>query len=494
MIAKIKAQLLARYPLLWNTRIVFLLPALLAIHILFYIAGFFKSFSLGNLHESYYYRYEGVVMFSVLLTALLVVIWLLFYLRNNALKAGYPLKCFHLIKEFMLLMVVFFASSTFFFTYQQGVFDRSERETNGIDIVEEVNQANLAFHFIATDQADFRIYRSCDSIAAREKRRQERLDEYYRLRDAGLKAEGDMINNEPINEDLDSLPLSYLYYCTTHYSIGNEGELTPPNPMHARAHTWLLSGNRDSVINQLMQLKILLAKYDIDNNLDPITHASSIFSTENFKVDTIYGSTNTFYDQYQQEDIPQAFIHVSEFQETINRIEEVRMGFWNVATILSMLYYAFAMALLLMSFRMTSIRVWFAALIGSGIVALLVSLLVISSNQGDFVLYFIGCLYGLFFLGSVALIRTRNRKFFSGILFLWTLWMQLSILPMIWGKLEDYHRHGYYDNAYEATNPTYQWITSHWHEMLEFNLILTLLLLAFVFMPLAKKWQANPEE
>lgn len=495
MITKIQAYLISRYPLLWNTRIVFLLPIIFGIHVLFYLAGFFKHFNFGDLHDSRYYRYEGVVMFSVLLTALLIIIWLIFYLRNNPLKAGYPLKRFHLIKEFLLLMVVFFSSATFFFTYQQGVYNRSESETREINMEEEVDDANLAFHFIASEVSPFRIYHSCDSLAARDKRREKRLEEYRRLRDAGLDPDSDMINNEPIEESLDTLPLRYLYYCNTRYSLNRIFDAPSRMRQHDRAHGWLLAGNRDSVLYQLTLLKGLLEKYRIANNFDPESHVSRMFAADNFEVDTIYGTVKSRYDDYLQKDIPQAFVRDSDFQDVVDKIQEVRSGFWDWKTILFMFYYAFSMALLLMSFRITSIRVWFAALIGSGLVAILVSLVVVTSNQGELALYLTWLLYIVFLLGALVFIRNREHKFLSGVLFLWTLWLQLSMIPMIWAKLEDYYG-GIYDGipGNDETHPTYTWLNRHWQELLEFNLVFTFILLLVFFMPFAKKWQANPEE
>jgi len=304
-----------------------------------------------------------------------------------------------------------------------------------------------------------------------------------------------MINNEPINESLDTLPLSYLYYCSLRYSVTNKDEQVPATIQHDRAHRWLLSGHRDSVLYQLNLFKALLEKYRIANNLDPESHVSRMFAANNFEVDTIYGTTKSTYDDYLQKDIPQAYIRDADFQDSIDQISEVRRGFWDWEIILFMFYYAFSMALLLMSFRMTSIRVWFAALVGSGLVAILVSLVVVSSNQSELALYLIWLLYILFHLGAFVFIRSRLHKFLSGVLFLWTLWMQLSILPMIWGKLEDHYRE--INNMIpgnEVSNPTYTWLNRHWHELLEFNLVFTFILLLVFFMPLAKKWQANPEE
>lgn len=110
MFRKIQHQLLLRYPLLWNLRIVPLLAVGLLFNILFFTAGLiYGAIDFGPDNDSYYIDATPVIaiMLSIVLSALIIIIWLVFYLRNNAFKSFYPQGNTSLYKEWLLILLVF---------------------------------------------------------------------------------------------------------------------------------------------------------------------------------------------------------------------------------------------------------------------------------------------------------------------------------------------------------------------------------------------------
>ena len=114
MFKKINDILISKYPLLWNTKAVFVIPLAIIIHLLFYLAGFIYPISIDELWQYYHFKEDSVVMLSVLISALFIIIWLVFYLRNNPFKSFYTLGRGYMFKEFVLIFTVFFSSATFF--------------------------------------------------------------------------------------------------------------------------------------------------------------------------------------------------------------------------------------------------------------------------------------------------------------------------------------------------------------------------------------------
>lgn len=91
MLKKINQKLLSQYPLLWNTKAVFVLPLAALIHLLFYLVGFFVPIQVDELWMQHYFEDFTETMISVLISTLIIIIWLVFYLRNNPFKSFYTL-------------------------------------------------------------------------------------------------------------------------------------------------------------------------------------------------------------------------------------------------------------------------------------------------------------------------------------------------------------------------------------------------------------------
>src|SRR5882724_7603813 len=97
MLKKIYTRIVTDYPLLWNTRMPWVIAAALLIHLLFFWAGFGSITAIS--FQEYYYLSSvitgGLMSFSILCSALVIIIWLIFYLRNNAYKSFYIIDKYH---------------------------------------------------------------------------------------------------------------------------------------------------------------------------------------------------------------------------------------------------------------------------------------------------------------------------------------------------------------------------------------------------------------
>ena len=107
--------LLERYPTIWNTHIVWVLPLALLAQILFFIGGF-CLINDDTLKDSYYYysiysSYEGIpLILNLIVSVLLLVGWLIYLFRNNALQHFYPLKARQLFGQFVCFFLTILLS------------------------------------------------------------------------------------------------------------------------------------------------------------------------------------------------------------------------------------------------------------------------------------------------------------------------------------------------------------------------------------------------
>src|SRR5690606_21188609 len=176
MFKKLNQYLLTHYPLLWNTRVVYVVPAALLIHLLFFLGGYSKLIDAKDFWKSYHFDVTEVTVFSILVSLMLIIVWLVFYLRNNAFKSFYRQSRWYLVGELGIMFLVFFSSATFFLSYKQGVYSKVQSITSSIDAVHKANRINLAAHFLPFNLNNFKSWQSCEVIKSNNPQAEEEGD------------------------------------------------------------------------------------------------------------------------------------------------------------------------------------------------------------------------------------------------------------------------------------------------------------------------------
>lgn len=451
-------KFLTRYPLLWNTRAFFMIPALLLLHLLFYGTGFFSIRSLADLDNFNVYNDSDIWGISVMISVVTLVLWLIFYLRNNAFKSFYPLKKGYLLSEFLLLILIVFLAISFPFTHQKGKEKSVARITGNMDIVSDINTINLAHHFLPFNYDEFAIEESCDTIR-----------EYGEHSDRYIP---------------DSLPRehSYLHYCGQMIYSYRKGVLDR-YALDAVAKRWLCEGRKDSVTAVINDFLVLVRQYGGSYRFDVDEHVRNIFATPRFLVTGVIPTVIS--------NGPTDYITPYVVNEPFSNLSNIYLRDRSSDLLLSLSYFAVCFALLIFSFRITRLRTWFTALIVLGVYLILFSLSMAmgASHNSEgagifFVFVSLGCL-----VFSVYSIRTRTCKLYAGITFLIFTWTLPSLLPIL-GAIREV---GTYNEHYN-TDRLGAWLYDHWSEFMVINLLTVLIIIALLLIPLARKWQACPEE
>ena len=520
MFKKINDILISKYPLLWNTKAVFVIPLAIIIHLLFYLAGFIYPISIDELWQYYHFKEDSVVMLSVLISALFIIIWLVFYLRNNPFKSFYTLGRGYMFKEFVLIFTVFFSSATFFLSYKQGLYDNVDLKTNDINLIEESKVVNLSAHFIAFDYSDFNANGCCDSIEARRVRDSIETEyektltpterrEYSRRKQAerdAAREKAKMIDD----------PHSYLHYCKLEvefYNTIKEGHLLNEVELNKIAHDWLKKGKKDSLQQLFVRLLAICDTYGVTYNFNPKDQVKECFNDSAFTVrNTLYryyvDSTDYRreydYDEYNDDYDEQvrnylktySFIEMGNLKDALQQIDSVRNGFWNIILFIVWIYYALGMTILLFSFRVTRLKHWFLSLIGIGLWAILLALIGVGlglNKEFPMLLVFIWML--IFVIGVVQIVN-RKKKLLAGIAYNWILWFMPFVLPLIFVFIDSTTNKDCYKAELKETINCQinHWIDTHWVLINSVNIALVIVLVFFVFIPLVRKWQSNPDE
>lgn len=159
-IYKTNQYLLENYPLLWNTRAIWMLATAIILHLFFFLFGLTALMNPETLHDrsAFYIFFEnGSVFFSVMISILMIVIWLIYLFKNNAFKNFYPTSAFSLFKQFLLFFIILLFSTSFYYSYTAGVktyiVNTYEEET----ITNEIVLANKVAPFLSQSVGDYTI-------------------------------------------------------------------------------------------------------------------------------------------------------------------------------------------------------------------------------------------------------------------------------------------------------------------------------------------------
>lgn len=481
--------LLTHHPLLWNMRVHIMLPALLLLNLLFFVAGW-SSISLPeSLRWSALRAGSGVVSLAILCAILAGVLWLIFYLRNNAFKSFYPLKRGHLVAEAGLILLTCLLLTTPGFFYTAGTYSRMRQLTATTDLAHEMNTANLAAHFLPFSRASFSSSNDCAN------RTDDDEDRTYPMSSTA-------VDTATMGSAVDTF--SYLHFCYNEVFDKDVAGLRSARGNDSIAKRWLLAGRQDSVRRLLQEYLALCSKYGGGHRFDADRHVKEIFSRPGFPVR--YEISNGAYAGYETSPdgtslpagkLRDTYIESGHLSEALRTIAEARQGWLDTGTIFFLLYWSLGMALLLFSFRITAVRPWFIALIGAGVWCAVFGVLgaFMGRAASGYGLAFLFVFLAIgFLITATVLINRREQKRNAGVSLLWAMWSLPAIVPTICSWIEHLYAPRYYDTGSPNVSPVYEWIRDSWPLIGYTNFVLYLLLLIVLFIPLARKWQAMPEE
>ncbi len=160
-IKKINKYLVEHYPLIWNTRLVWMLVFALILHLSFFTAGFFAINTQEDVEAHYnlsdFYYDTPAVLIGSLLSVVSLLIWIIYYLKNNAFKNFYPLKKGTLFLQFCIVLLIFFTNITHYFSYRAGVTTKIKALYDWNEIDSDIKGFNNAAIFFLRDLRNYEI-------------------------------------------------------------------------------------------------------------------------------------------------------------------------------------------------------------------------------------------------------------------------------------------------------------------------------------------------
>ncbi|WP_303316012.1 hypothetical protein Q4Q34_13265 [Flavivirga abyssicola] len=159
-IHKTNQYLLENHPLVWNTKLLWVLALALILHGLFFVFGFLAITNPEVLHEysakSIFFE-NGTIYISIIISILTLVLWLIFLFKNNAFKSFYPTSRLQLFKQFLIYLIVIFFSTTFYISHNFGVKSYISFKYDEKSVEKEIIASNAAALFFSKNTLDYTI-------------------------------------------------------------------------------------------------------------------------------------------------------------------------------------------------------------------------------------------------------------------------------------------------------------------------------------------------
>lgn len=493
--------LLTHYPLLWNTRVVWVLLTNLILHFLFFLGGL-GSVTAKTLKDYYSIGRvggESLYIFSILCALLVVIVWCIFYLRNNAFKSFYRLSKFYLAKEFAIIFLVILTTISYAQSFEWGVKLRVRSITNEKEFVQETTAVNKGMVYVPVTKADYFLLNNCTEKAKRTTERgtditPPELGQYY----------GGADSLEVKKALAQPNAFSYANYC--HKAVAyNAYASETAETISARNKGWLSSQQRDSVKQSIEKLFTVLNKYGIDYRLNEDSLVNAVFKDSLSTLSNFIATQHYSYQYGEQEnkyyltesDVQRVFELVEYCQPGANTWRDIETA-WNVIG-----YISLFLSVLLLCYRRFSRKVFLISVVGTLVWMILVGLVAAGSHDAESILYFLLILCAAFLLIAFGLLNSRSSKTTTGVLLNWHVYLAPFAVMLVVFIIDSYRSHTasqYYSSridveAFMRQNyPFSTWVVAHEANIFLVNILMVACYVAFVFNGLAKRWHLLPEE
>lgn len=481
MFNKIQNYLLLRHPLLWNIKIVPILAATLGINLLFFLIGFGKG-SLNFTKSNSSYRLDDdtptIIFFSILLSLIVLIVWLVYYFRNNAFKSFYPKSSASLYKEWLLILLISFLNCTYTAAFMWGQDARrtsyfsAEETQHRLDIL---TMASL-FTEYSLEEAYADVAPVMDTIATVEA-----VPEAVEEKKTSL---------------LHKQVQGFGYYHGGGMVRRYKGYLNRDSINNERVKKWLMNNRRDSVVWLFTEFDKIAKDHGAKSNVTPEQWANLVYHSPEFTdyelVATSNGTDDDEYGRYTSRlYTPKYYVPYKALHYNYDQIHESRYRpFITYESVLGYLIAAFSCSLLIFSFRVTSGRGWLIALVSVGIAAILVGLMSLVMQSGTaYAVIWLMIIAGLaiYYLSITA---QKAGKGVTDIVLNALLWLLGIVIPLICGIIVA--NRNYSLEYWEKRSGLGWWIEQHLLEIAYFNLAFIVGYMFFLSISI-KKWRGISE-
>lgn len=504
MFKSIQKQLLLQYPLLWNTKFIPMLVIGIGLHILFFGLGYLD----GTIDFSNRNNIDielSCVLFGILFVIIIVILWLVYYFKNNALKSFYSKSENSLFYEWLQIFVISLLLVSFYIPFSIG---KQLHQRNYFSLEEATKRCEII------SMADIFIDGSFastepDSILKSNLTKEE-YNFYLQKSDYSRDGNYFYFDNDSMTFDGKKYSkYSLLNRNTFDFTLisNNQDSLNK-----LKVKNWLHQNQAVEVKNFMKRYLQLIEEHHLATNLTLDKWFEITYKAPDF-VDFLYiipykneyETKNHYSYQYdytvdieetRPEKYSKYFIQQGVLKDKYDTVSDAYTNpFFSIDMILSFLYGAFVFSMLLFSFRVTSGKSWLIALVTVGVINIIYGILTAVTRIDT--LY--ACLILFTILGVTVyffFIYTKKKSLeLSKIALNLILWSFVLIIPIIYFLIEDYflaNNYIYNDTYSYRFSKECEWMREHTTEMFLLNFIISIVVL-FGLSRVIRNWKGIAE-
>ncbi|OAD46407.1 hypothetical protein [Polaribacter atrinae] len=430
-INKINKYLLEHYPLIWNTRLVWMLGVNIIVHLLFFLIGFSSVNGLADLKEHYkldnFFFNTSNVYYNVLISIFILLIWIIFYLRNNAFKNLYSIKKGMVFQQFCIVFLIILISTSQFYSFKAGLKIKTRSLYNWQELDRDIKVFNKFSLFLMQEQVkyeidkkeypapfplkvavgyDYNLTDNIDTTQAFFKKDGHFLQFYKFNNNSNLETNNSNKTRSAIafdhygdrtiidiSEFKEFLNPSLFNYSEEKFNYGQDS-LDYKNQLNF--YEEILSNKDDVKIKEgLNEVLSLSKKYEIKHNLTIDNWFELIDNKPSYLLTELIHSSNPKVEYYTSvgyegnnlssgKDIPYSKSLYFDFNDTDNFFKNVYESYFSGFDVIFMYFiiaFSFCLSILILIFKTTSIKTILLSFVASLVVLVLIVWLMSSSNN-----------------------------------------------------------------------------------------------------------------
>ncbi len=147
---KLDRYLVENHPLLWMSKIHYVIPISVLVNAIFWFWGNFAvtTKSLRNRIDEDVFLDSYAIYGYLLATLMFIILWAASYFKKNASRHLYPLKKFYFTKLLLLLFIIFYLIGAPFISFFAGVNAKVQSLASYDELKKEIKMVNLAQAFL----------------------------------------------------------------------------------------------------------------------------------------------------------------------------------------------------------------------------------------------------------------------------------------------------------------------------------------------------------
>lgn len=504
MFKKINQYLITHYPLVWNLKLVWIFAIGILINLVAFINGFLAFYHPSLLLEYNIFNLffqDLYVVYYFFASLIILIIWLYYYFKNNRFKSNLPTSRNYLFKEFLGIFSVLFLFLCIPTVFSAGLKFRIANSISDEKFAKDVDLINTATPFTLDENYGYaNSSRNLsvpvfDTLVTEEEVKlamQQEIDSLNKIHngDFETKMEKPYFRNEIFNDllvdrlkneldyDVDEFSNTYHAYddsiIDSHlsknillddetiavvesyddqkrfilYSLYNYSDIQFKVPNHPERNQkyydeklidFLNRNDRKTIENVLNEYLKICDTYKVGYRFKTKKWIDHLPEPPYFQLKEELKNSDY---HVNNKKIERDYVNGETVIEIYQRIEEAKFSPNYLKDLIYFLWSALVASVLIILFRWTSFKVWLISVVGSGILAMLLScvyFLISLFFDSQFIGYFIPIVTYLIFIGVIYFgLKNNQYKLITGVVLNWFIASSLVIVLFILLSYKDY--------------------------------------------------------